>query len=349
MSSTHTSADDWRAAAELLGEAGGLQTVEQIGDVLVPALHRLFGSEFTTFDLYDRHGRMFYFRHQPSVDMSALVAPFHAFFHEHPVVGRWSEYSQRGLIMHLSEHVPIRRFLRTGLFNEVYRHQHIKYQIGFAGRLDGGTIWSIATGRLLCDYGSRETELSRFLRPRLDQCFTRATRCTNARRVGDAMGTLLPSPSAAYALLAGDGRILEISVAARKLLEAHVAGGLAGADRLPRICRDFLASRHQPENPSTTSFGLLSIGPLQVLLLRSPGGGPTLLLFQEPGACSTRNPGLTRRETEILAWISEGKTNPEIAVLLGLSPRTIGKHCQNLFAKLGVESRLSAALFGRSA
>lgn len=52
---------------------------------------------------------------------------------------------------------------------------------------------------------------------------------------------------------------------------------------------------------------------------------------------------LTKRETEVLHWIAAGKTNPEIAVILGRSVRTIEKHCENIFTKLGVESRLAAA------
>jgi len=54
------------------------------------------------------------------------------------------------------------------------------------------------------------------------------------------------------------------------------------------------------------------------------------------------------REAEILAWLGEGKTNAEIAALLDIIPRTVEKHCENLFAKLGVETRLGAALLGRN-
>jgi DNA-binding CsgD family transcriptional regulator len=51
---------------------------------------------------------------------------------------------------------------------------------------------------------------------------------------------------------------------------------------------------------------------------------------------------LTQREKEVLAWIVRGKSNPEIALILGLSVRTIYKHVENLFVKMGVESRAQA-------
>ena len=56
--------------------------------------------------------------------------------------------------------------------------------------------------------------------------------------------------------------------------------------------------------------------------------------------------GLTGREAEILFWISESKTNPEIATVLGISPRTIHKHVEHLFAKLNVANRLEAQRLG---
>src|SRR5262249_52971773 len=55
--------------------------------------------------------------------------------------------------------------------------------------------------------------------------------------------------------------------------------------------------------------------------------------------------GLTEREGEVLHWLAEGKSNPEIAIILGMSPRTAGKHVEHIFEKLGVESRAAALLY----
>jgi DNA-binding CsgD family transcriptional regulator len=53
---------------------------------------------------------------------------------------------------------------------------------------------------------------------------------------------------------------------------------------------------------------------------------------------------LTFREAEIGLWLAEGKSNPEIAAILGLSPRTVEKHVENILAKLKVENRTAAAV-----
>jgi DNA-binding NarL/FixJ family response regulator len=53
--------------------------------------------------------------------------------------------------------------------------------------------------------------------------------------------------------------------------------------------------------------------------------------------------GLTPRQGEVLYWIAQGKTNSEIAIILGTSPRTVDKHVEQLLERLGVENRLAAA------
>ncbi len=54
--------------------------------------------------------------------------------------------------------------------------------------------------------------------------------------------------------------------------------------------------------------------------------------------------GLTQRESEVLLWIARGKSNRDIGDILGLSPRTVNKHLEQVYAKLGVENRASAAI-----
>lgn len=53
--------------------------------------------------------------------------------------------------------------------------------------------------------------------------------------------------------------------------------------------------------------------------------------------------GLTRREQEVLYWVSEGKSNAEVAGVLGIAAGTVKRHLENLYAKLGVENRHGAA------
>lgn len=60
------------------------------------------------------------------------------------------------------------------------------------------------------------------------------------------------------------------------------------------------------------------------------------------------NFGLTLREAEVLYWASKGKTNRDIGDIIGASPRTVNKHMEHVFAKLGVETRTAAASMATS-
>jgi DNA-binding CsgD family transcriptional regulator len=53
---------------------------------------------------------------------------------------------------------------------------------------------------------------------------------------------------------------------------------------------------------------------------------------------------LTPRERDVLDWVAAGKTNREVAEILGTSPRTVQKHLEHVFTKLGVETRTAAVM-----
>ena len=89
---------------------------------------------------------------------------------------------------------------------------------------------------------------------------------------------------------------------------------------------------------------------LSVRNLGAAALGETMLLFAmqrdgTAGASSARlaEAALTPRETEVLSWLAKGKTNRDIGEILGTSPRTVNKHLEHIFEKLGVETRAAAA------
>ena len=106
-------------------------------------------------------------------------------------------------------------------------------------------------------------------------------------------------------------------------------------------------------SPASEAVQLLPEG--SRLLARHMGAGwfaETMLLLRvaPPGAAPNRmaSVALTPREAEVLSWLAKGKTNRDIADILGMSPRTVNKHLEHIFEKLGVETRTAAvALAGQ--
>ncbi len=79
----------------------------------------------------------------------------------------------------------------------------------------------------------------------------------------------------------------------------------------------------------------------------SDGGDHLIRLINEQNlderAILKDNFPVTPREADVFVWIAKGKTNREIAQILEMSPRTVNKHLEQLFRKLGVENRTAAA------
>jgi DNA-binding CsgD family transcriptional regulator len=69
---------------------------------------------------------------------------------------------------------------------------------------------------------------------------------------------------------------------------------------------------------------------------------------KKPWPCRPLEARLTPRENDVLLWLGKGKTNRDIADILGMSPRTVNKHLEHIFVKLGVETRSAAAVLASS-
>lgn len=102
-----------------------------------------------------------------------------------------------------------------------------------------------------------------------------------------------------------------------------------------------------PADGSSFTLQQLAV-PLQITYLGDAAPGERLLRIADPEKPSQteslrRQFPVTEREAEVLLWIAHGKTNREIGQILNMSPRTVNKHLEQIFRKLGVENRTTAA------
>ena len=94
--------------------------------------------------------------------------------------------------------------------------------------------------------------------------------------------------------------------------------------------------------PELTSFGFSSKD-TNAQIAQKPYGYRSRLLNEKRNARRLRSLDLTPRETEVLTWVAQGKTNHEIGVILSAATRTICKHVERILFKLSVENRTAAA------
>lgn len=118
---------------------------------------------------------------------------------------------------------------------------------------------------------------------------------------------------------------------------SEVMAWLEGGESSGTALRRSPCASSQTEGRSLVARRVGDIGmgeAMWLLSLQGPADG-------QPSRLATA--ALTPRETEVLSWVAKGKTNRDVGEILGMSPRTVNKHLERVFEKLGVETRAAAA------
>jgi DNA-binding response OmpR family regulator len=152
------------------------------------------------------------------------------------------------------------------------------------------------------------------------------------------------------------GKILWSTAQAQKLLAEHLVAGLNDELALPLAMLQWLeqAQKGKPGSKTAAMASFPDNEQLRLQYMGKLGTSEFLLRLAKDNSATTpvefsSELGLTTREGEVLSWLSKGKTNRDIAQILGLSPRTVDKHLEQIYAKLGVENRTAAAAIATKA
>jgi DNA-binding response OmpR family regulator/DNA-binding CsgD family transcriptional regulator len=166
-----------------------------------------------------------------------------------------------------------------------------------------------------------------------------------------AAGTRAALDATGRFLLATDraGRLLWCTPKARQLLaDLFPTGHEPGAALPAGVMSQLMQLRSDGQGAQARL--LLDVNGRKVEISVMSAIGPDELLFRLTELSTTDDErqlqhllSLTSRESEVLLWISRGKANREIGEILAISPRTVNKHLEQIFVKLGVENRASAA------
>ena len=175
-----------------------------------------------------------------------------------------------------------------------------------------------------------------------------AAHITNARQMRQARSALDAFGQATVAVRAADSRIVWQTPLARTLLNTYFANPetVAPEELLAWIAA---ARRARGEGREPASL-LISEGNKRLLASfhDRTGDDEWLVVLREENDASAVESlisafRLTQREAEVLYWVVRGKTSKDIGDILGSSPRTVDKHLEHVFEKLGVETRTAAA------
>ena len=281
---------------------------------------------------------------RPEVEIFAALSPrFAALAHQHPVITR--QMNKQDLsVRKISDFLSRESYHQLELYTDVYRPLRVEYQISAALETRRTQITAFALSRHSRDYSERDRAMLEHVRGQL------LVALRNLRAAEQMCQTItdtvlaMDQHSLATLTVSREGQILGHTGAALEWI------GPCPQGQLPSNVLNWSRRRLAPS-------GNLKLEDPPLLLIRADGelsirvvpsssrsGRMVLSLRRDPSCAWLKNSAalnLSPRQTEVACWISEGKTNADIATILGISPRTVHKHVEHILERMGVESRVA--------
>jgi len=343
---------DLRALLAFVEDLYVPRPLDQFSTHVVGALSGLVPSDITTYNEVNPQRRRFrWVGHPADWGLRDGAAIFARHMRDHPLIDYHSR-SGDGRTLKISDFLNQARFHRLALYNEFFRRLGVEHQMAVVLPAPSPLLIGIALNRGRSDFSERERTLLELARRHLVAAYRNAEAVSET---GLQLALLQQGvEAAAFAMVAAgeDGRIVLATPAARQRLTTYFGVRALSRDRLPEALRQWVgrhvAGRAAGTDPTAPHSPLVVEGDGRRLVVRLASDRPIWLLLLEEQVTRLEPRGLeplglTPREAEVLAWVAEGKTDWEVSVILGLSVRTVEKHLERIYQKLGVETRTTAA------
>jgi DNA-binding CsgD family transcriptional regulator len=306
--------------------------------LLDTALPKLIPSDWLSYnevDMLNPENTLSILRPEANAIFQQVFPRFKEVAHQHPLI--MGQMQSVNFPVHkISDFLAQDVYHKLELYQDVYRHLRVEYQIAAPIKLEPDRITAFALSRQKSDYTERDRTILEMLRPHLVVALNNLTLAGERSTMLDNATLALNELASATIIVDLQGRILY-----------HTGAGLGwiGATNpgiLPIKISDWLSQRVQDQTLRLVS----EAGKIRIRAVPTNSKQRLLLVLTEENALPTApldDLGLSKRQSEVVRWICHGKTNAEIAAILGISPRTVHKHVEHIFEKLGVESRIAIA------
>jgi len=317
---------------------------DQFGRVAIEAVSRLIPHDIVSYNEVHLRDRQVRGLADPPETLWSADAPaiFDSHFDEHPyirAVGETGDDTAR----RMSDLLSTRDFHRLGLYAEFYREIGVEYQMaaGFAHRpgVMVGVSADRGPGR---DFSDRDVRVLDVLRPHLAVAYRNAMATKSSVPIAQVLDALDEAVVVCNAL----GRPEVVTERAASLFASYLP--TTAADRVPEdvvgwaatIAARLMRNAADDDVPGAVRPLLLS-GPAGRIVLRASVAAPgdrIVIRIHDLGPSAGLDV-LSPRELEVLQHVADGLTDDEIARLLAVSVRTVSKHLERVYRKLGVSSR----------
>jgi DNA-binding CsgD family transcriptional regulator len=287
--------------------------------------------------------------HPPELwPVAEVAARFQAHIADHPVVehmGRTRDGSARAI----SDFLSARQFHATGLYQSLFRWIGIEDQLSIALVGGAGLMIGLSFNRARRGFTDRDRTILNAVRPHVLQAHVRARELQLLRNLGGhRRGTVVDRLPIGLVCVDRRGAVVWQTDPARQMLRDHYAHADGSVHGLPDAVRVWLRSArrqargvpqplvcHRPGVDLSGRWCPLPDGQGIVTLQETPAaaGGVALSAF-----------GLTAREADVMRCVLQGGSAGDAAGRLGASRRTVEKHLERVFRKLGVNTLAAACV-----
>lgn len=347
------SAPELRRVWACVDEVAGAASPVGLRDRLLPAAARLVDTDQVTYNELRFDGTVAEVRTWPEQRPEQVNAAWRALMHQHPTVRR--ARTDRALPAHrLSDLCSDAALRRLPVYHEVLVPAGAPRQLNAGLRVDTETVVGICIARAGRDFTDRDARLLTLAAPHLVTAYWAAQVRLQLRAEEQLLDRLDESSGPAGALVDRVGRVLAATAGARAVLARLSTAPTAADDPavLPgELMRWLRRARHTAGAGEPAPPYLLDCRGrrMTVRLAAGPAGGDAggdVLLFAGPAQHGGREPDpgatLTVRERAVADLAASGLTNVAIGRRLAISPRTVDKHLQRVYVKLGVPNRAAA-------
>lgn len=295
--------------------------------------------------------------HDGTVDgtVNGALSALEQGFGEHPLF-RYFLQTGDGRAQKISQVMTKSRFQRYSETDDFARQLGAKYQLGIFFTAGPTIVTVVLLARSQRDFSERERNLMNRLYPHLTQAFRNTASLNRFCRDVDELVEMLEGPTSSVIVLAGNGGVKRWTEQARNWIAQYCRTPFpANGDRLPDCFADWyrrqlalVAQETLAPSPRDPLVVDKNGRQLNVQLIPDHFRDEHLLLLnekcRETSWSALGEHGLTPRESEVLAWVAKGKTNAEIGAILQMSGRTVQKHLEHVYQKLGVVGRTTATV-----
>jgi DNA-binding CsgD family transcriptional regulator len=273
----------------------------------------------------------------PNWDLSLRL--FKDYLSEHPAINAIYQKRLKSAVT-VSDFVSLTQWRQARLYNELFRLPSQNYQLTFVSAEQLPRL-AVSLNRASAPFSEEERTLLNLLRPHFVQAYRES-------RLFSYLNQAAEISNDGFIVVDRAWRIRYVN--ARGLVLLRDFFGQEPGNSLPARIGTWLQEKTRSRLASEPVADLIIASDDRSLTIQTVANGEgseyRLLLretVRQLDARPLQSLGLTNREAEVLLWLSQGKSNSEIAIILTTKVRTIAKHLERVFAKLMVENRTAAA------